>query len=130
VANFRELRKAEVQLLRIHIPRTPVNNGKKEDQRLLHRSPTGCLSGEVRDDAEVVACPHTSYGFVEDALAGGDVERGTVIFAAHHDVVDAAGQLERHLATSHQRIPRRERVAGLTGMRALPGVSVADKRTT
>jgi hypothetical protein len=108
-------------------PRTRVNNGKKEEQRLLHRSPTGCLSGEVRDNAEVVNRPH-AHGFVEDALAGGDIKRGTVIFAAHHDVVDAAAQLEWHLATSHQRIPRRLRVAGLTGMRALPGVSVADAR--
>jgi hypothetical protein len=118
------------ELPRIPLPRTPVNKGKKEEQRSLHRSPTGCLSGEVRDDAEVVACPHMFHGFVEAALAGGDIKRGTVIFAAHHDVVDAAAQLERHLATSHQRIPRRERVAELTGMRALPSVSLADKRTT
>ena len=29
-ANFPELRKAEVQLLRIHLPRTTVNKGIKE----------------------------------------------------------------------------------------------------
>jgi hypothetical protein len=29
LSNFRELLKAEVQLRRIHLPRTPVNKGKK-----------------------------------------------------------------------------------------------------
>jgi hypothetical protein len=37
---------------------------------------------ELGHDAEVVARPHAVYRLVEEALAGGDVERGTMAAAA------------------------------------------------
>ena len=82
-------------------PLIRVNNGKEEAQRSLHRSPTGCLSREVRYYAEVVARQHALYRLVENTLAVGDIERGTMVAAADHYVVDPAPQLKRHLATSH-----------------------------
>src|SRR3712207_2628742 len=69
---------------------------------------------KVRYDAEVVARPYALYRLVEDALAGGDLERGTMAAAAHHDVVDPAAQLQRPVvAAGHQRVARRERVTGI-----------------
>jgi hypothetical protein len=85
--------------------------------------------------AEMVAGPDTAYRAVEDAPAGGNVERGPVIATAHEDVVDTASGLERHL-TVHQRVTERrdqwvsrcKRVAKLARVHALPGVPVADTR--
>src|SRR5215212_7699703 len=85
----------------------------------------------VRYDAEVVARPHTVYRLVEDALAGGDIERGTMVAAADHYVVDPAAQLKRPVvAAAHKRVARRERVTGNPRVGALPSVPVADARIT
>ena len=44
-ANFLELRKAEVQLLRIHLPRTPVNSLASDLYALPRRRPQAGLIG-------------------------------------------------------------------------------------
>jgi hypothetical protein len=85
---------------------------------------------ELSHDAKVVARQHALYRLVEDALAGGDVERGTIVGAADHYVVDPAAQLQRPVAAGHQRVARRERLTGNPRVGALPGVSVADARAT
>src|SRR5829696_4045374 len=86
---------------------------------------------ELGHDAEVVARPHAVYRLVEDALAGGDLERGTMVGAADHYVVDTPAQLKRPVvAAAHQRVARRERVTGNPRVGALPGVPVADARIT
>jgi hypothetical protein len=99
--------------------------------RSVHRSSARGLGREVGDDAEVVTGPHAIYRLVEDTLAGSDVEGGTVVAAPYHHVVEPASQLQRPVvATVHQRIVRRERVAGVSGMNALPGVPLADALVT
>src|SRR5215212_5993607 len=98
---------------------------------LVVRRGTRPWDREVRYDAEVVARPHAVYWLVEDALAGGDVERGTMAAAAYHYVVDPAAQFLRPVATAgHKRVARRERVTWIQGVGALPGVPVADARVT
>src|SRR5215218_275690 len=109
-------------------PRTPANTGGQS-----RGSPHGSLRrgscGEVGDHPEMVARPHAALGLVEEALAGDDVERGPVLDAAHHDVVDPAAQLPRPLAAGYERVSRRESVAGIFRVGALPGVPVTDART-
>src|SRR5215216_804383 len=98
---------------------------------LVVRRGTRRWDREVRYDAEVVARPHAVYRLVEDALAGGDIERGTMVAAADHCVVDPAAQLKRPVAAAgHQGVARRERVTGIDGVGALPGVPGADARVT
>src|SRR5579872_6781665 len=79
---------------------------------------------EVRDEAKMVACPHAVHRFVKDTRAGGDGESGSpMIAAAHEDVVNPP---ERPVPIRHQRIARCEGMAGIAGIRTLPGVPVAD----
>src|SRR5215216_6808306 len=87
---------------------------------LVVRRGTRRWDREVRYDAEVVARPHAVYRLVEDALAGGDIERGTMVAAADHYVVDPAAPLQRPVAAGHQLVARRERVTGIHGVGALP----------
>src|SRR5215212_3691283 len=80
---------------------------------LVVRRGTWPWDREVRYDAEVVARPHGVYRLVEEALAGGDLERGTMVAAADYYVVDPAAKLQRPVvAAAHQRVARRERVTG------------------
>src|SRR5215216_2057202 len=98
---------------------------------LVVRRGTWPWDREVSYDAEVVARPHAFYRLVEDALAGRDVERWTIVAAADHYVVDPAAQLQWPVvAAGHQRVARRERVTGIHGVGAIPGVPVADARVT
>src|SRR5215203_7046873 len=98
---------------------------------LAVRRETGPWDREVRYDAEVVARPQAVYRLVEDALAGGDIKRGTMLAAADHYVVDPAAQLQRPVVGGHhQGVARRERVTGIQGVGAFPGVPVADARVT
>src|SRR5215218_1245690 len=98
---------------------------------LVVRRGTRRWDREVRYDAEVVARQHAVYRLVEDALAGDDLERGTVAATADHYVVDPAAKLQRPVvAAGHQRVARRERVTGNPRVGALPGVPVADARAT
>jgi hypothetical protein len=75
----------------------------------------------------MVARPHAVDLFVEDTLAGADLEGRPELDAAHEDVVDPP---ERPVRCSHQRILRRVCVTRIPGMRALPSVPVADAHTT
>ncbi len=97
----------------------------------MHRSSAGDLGRKIGDHAEAVAAPNPVRGFVEDALARPDVQGKTAVGAPHHHVVDPAARLQRPVvATGHQRIVRRKRVAGVSGMNALPGVPLADALVT
>jgi hypothetical protein len=49
---------------------------------LVVRRGTRSWDREIRYDAEVVARPHALYRLVEDALAGADVERRTMVAAS------------------------------------------------
>jgi pSer/pThr/pTyr-binding forkhead associated (FHA) protein len=49
---------------------------------LVVRRGTRSWDPEIRYDAEVVARPHALYRLVEDALAGDDGERGTMVAAS------------------------------------------------
>src|SRR5829696_2931166 len=85
-------------------------------KRSGQRSPAPDLGRKFRYDPEVVARPHSVHRFVEDALAGGNIKRRSVVAAAHHDVVDPAAQLQRPVVSaSHQRIAGRKRVTGILG---------------
>ena len=92
---FRELRRLDAVL-----------ESRSECSR-AGRSPRRCRDCQFRNDAEMVAGPDTAYRAVEDAPAGGNVERGPVIATAHEDVVDTASGLERHLTVHHQRVTER-----------------------
>src|SRR5918998_6398076 len=98
---------------------------------LVVRRGTWPWERQVRYDAEVVTRPHAFYRLVEDALAAGDLERGTMVAAADHYIVDPATQLQRPVAAAHhERVARRECVTGIHGVGAFPGVPVADARVT
>src|SRR5215216_4995047 len=93
-------------------PSSPARTrSRPEAGRRTCRSPHGpsakSLGGEVRDHAEMVGRPHAAHRFVEDALAGDDVERGSVVAAAHHYVVDSAARLQRPFTADYERIARR-----------------------
>jgi hypothetical protein len=78
---------------------------------------TRCRNLKVRADAEVVAGPYTVYRFVEDTHAGGDLEGRSVLYLAHHNVVDPAAQIKYPIFVlgGHQLIARGERMAWLPG---------------
>jgi hypothetical protein len=75
---------------------------------------------------------HTpSTGLSKRRSQAGDLERGTMVAAADHYVVDPAAKLQRPVvAAAHQRVARRERVTGNPRVGALPSVPVADARIT
>src|SRR5689334_12395330 len=79
---------------------------------------------EVGDDAEVVAGPRVVDGCVEGKPAIDDIQRRPVRSATHHDIVDSASKLQRHLASPYQGIRRGEGVARLVRVHCLPGVAV------
>src|SRR5215213_8156721 len=121
------------ELRRISLPRTPVNKGKKVHGRRRHL--IRLVSSVPCHDAEVIARPHAVYRLVEEALAGGDVERGTMVAAAglrtpapHHHGGHPSRALQLSLSarnSSHVRRPTACSGARLAPARntraALPG---------
>src|SRR2546429_2801351 len=102
----------------LHIPRS---SGREE------RSPVR-RDREVGDEAEMVAGPHTVDRFVEDTRASRNVQcRSSVLPTTHKDVVDSS---ERPVPIPQQRIARSVSMAGISRMRSLPGVTVADAHFT
>src|SRR5262249_47317020 len=91
----------------------------------LGRGVRNCAWGrQASNEAEMVARPHAPDRFVEDARAGRDLESGSsVITRAHENIIDPS---EGPVPISHERMARREGVAWIAGMRALPSISVTD----
>src|SRR5207248_774235 len=81
---------------------------------------------EVDAETEVVARPNALEGSIEDPFAGRDLQgRPLVLAAADEDVVDSP---EGPVTADHDRGLGRERVPGVAGVHALPGVAIADAR--
>ena len=92
--------------------------------RLKEERSPACRDCEVGDEAEMIAGPHTVDRLVKDACTGGDLQAGSsVLTTAHEDVINPS---EWPVPISHKRVVRREGVARLSRMRALPGIPVAD----
>jgi hypothetical protein len=73
-----------------------------------------------------VGRPDAVDRLVEDARARRDVQGGSVVDAAHHDVVDPSAALLRPGSLRQQPVVGGEGVPGVVGVDALPGVPVAD----
>jgi hypothetical protein len=78
---------------------------------------------ELGEKPEMITRPHAVLVLIKDSPTRGDIQRWAVDAATNQDVVDAAPELEGHLAGPGQRVGPGEGMPWVAGVSRLPCVA-------